>query len=187
MVDAQSRARRWRWHRRRQFSHPRIAVRIRQSPASLLAVVEAVAQTIQIRTAVVMVGERRHVFALFGTSSQSGARIGVISMCYPAGQLMHRVSDRFVQQPPSLAEEIFSSAEPPACPAIATLSVVLAASAVALVETRRVDRQQRTSSVPGGNSIPRSLSQAQAKGLRPRRVWRTSGPGTRALRCAEAG
>ena len=35
----QSRARRWRPHRRRQFSHPRIAVRIRQSPASLPAVV----------------------------------------------------------------------------------------------------------------------------------------------------
>ena len=35
----QSRARRWRRHRRRQFSHPRIAVRIRQSPASLPAVV----------------------------------------------------------------------------------------------------------------------------------------------------
>ena len=36
----QSRARRWRRHRRRQFSHPRIAVRIRQSPASLPAVVQ---------------------------------------------------------------------------------------------------------------------------------------------------
>ena len=43
MVDApgrnKSRAHRWRRHRRRQFSHPRIAVRIRQSPASLPAVV----------------------------------------------------------------------------------------------------------------------------------------------------
>ena len=37
----QSRARRWRRHRRRQFSHPRIAVRIRQSPASLPAVVHS--------------------------------------------------------------------------------------------------------------------------------------------------
>ena len=36
----QSRARRWRRHRPRQFSHPRIAVRIRQSPASLPAVVQ---------------------------------------------------------------------------------------------------------------------------------------------------
>ena len=36
----QSRARRWRPHRPRQFSHPRIAVRIRQSPASLPAVVQ---------------------------------------------------------------------------------------------------------------------------------------------------
>ena len=37
----QSRARRWRRHRRRQFSHPRIAVRIQQSPASLPAVVRS--------------------------------------------------------------------------------------------------------------------------------------------------
>jgi len=47
----------------------------------------------------------------------------------------------FAKQPPSLAEEIFSSAEAPARPAIATLSVVLAAGAVALVKTGRVNRK----------------------------------------------
>jgi hypothetical protein len=39
----------------------------------------------------------------FDPFSQLAAGMGVICTCYPAGQLMHRVSDRFVQQPRRLA------------------------------------------------------------------------------------
>jgi hypothetical protein len=36
--------------------------------------------------------------------SQMPADTGAIGTCYPTDQLMHRVSDRFVQQPPSDSE-----------------------------------------------------------------------------------
>ena len=95
-----SRSGRQRWLRRAAYF--RLAT-IRQSEPALSLVVEAVAQTIQIPTALLTVGEHRRQSAVLHPVSQLAGGMGVITTCYPGDQLMHRVSDRFVRQPPRKA------------------------------------------------------------------------------------
>jgi hypothetical protein len=102
--------------------HTAAASEIRRTKASRLLFVEAVAQTIQIPTALVTVGEPRQQLAVLDPGSQFLAEMGVTSMCYPVSQMMHRVSDRFVQRPRRGGALLRRVSRRPRSPGVAQLS-----------------------------------------------------------------
>ena len=122
----QSRAPRWRRHRRRQFSPPRTAVRIRQSPASLPAVVHSTSPAAAARRTRVAGGAEEPRLA---RRSRSSKRRRQDACAAPRRRRTHARSRRLSLR---LRERLCSPARTPRCP-----SSSVAAAGLRLQNRRR--------------------------------------------------